>query len=175
MATGTDATAAAEPAEGAPRPTRTVALRSVRWRDWPWLTVQGLAFSKVGSQYHWAEAPLQLYIAPMRATLGPRGPAAIVVVDGRRAGYIGRNPLSGNLEYFLQPWARGGTGAVMIGAFLREHRPHDRERAFFVSHKNERSRRSLVGALTAIGWEQGTHYRIEPGRFGDRVVVRATR
>ena len=158
-----------------PHTPRAIALRSVGRFDWPWLTRQGFAFSKIGAQYHWAETPLQLYIAPMRATLGPRGPAAIVEVDGRRAGYIGRNPLSGNLEYFLQPWARGGTGTAVIATFLREHRTHDRERAFFVAHKNERSRRALIGALSSIGWREGAEYRIETDRFGDRVIIEASR
>ena len=136
---------------------------------------QGFSLSKIGSQYHWAETPLQLYIAPMRATLGPKGPAAIVEVDGRRAGYIGRNPLSGNLEYFLQPWARGGTGQAMIGAFLVEHRPHDKARKFFVSHKNERSRRALVGAFESIGWTEGDQFRIEDTKLGWHIHVTATR
>ncbi len=155
-------------------PERDVVLRSVRWADWPWLTAQGLSFSKVGSQYHWLEAPLQLYIAPMRATLGPRGPAAVVEVDGRRAGYIGRNPLSGNLEYFLQPWARGGSGRAVIAGFLRDHRPHDRERAFFVAHKNERSLRALLGALATLGWHEGDEYSLDDARLGTYVRVRAT-
>jgi hypothetical protein len=156
-------------------PERDVALRAVRWADWPWLTAQGFSLAKIGSQYHWLETPLQLYIAPARAALGPRGPAAIVEVDGRLAGYIGRNPLSGNLEYFLQPWARGGSGQTVIRTFLRDHRPHDRERAFFVSHENERSLRALLGALASLGWHDGVEYRTDEARFGTYVRVRATR
>jgi hypothetical protein len=160
------------PDEPAPRPAREVVVRPVAWRDWFWLTAQGLSWRKVNHQYTWMEAPLQLYIAPMRATLGPRGPAAVVEVDGRRAGYIGRNPLSGNLEYFLQAWARGGTGGQAIVAFLRDHRGGDRSRFFFVSHKNERSRRALLGSFARLAWVEGEQYWIEDGRLGWKIHVR---
>ena len=154
-----------EPSESG-RADREVTVRRIRWGDWPWLAAQGLSLGKVNHQYSWAETPLQLYIAPMRATLGPAGPAAIIEVDGRRAGYIGRNPLSGNLEYFLQPWARGGVGRTAIVAFLRDHRPHDRSRLFHVSHKNERSRRALLGAFAALGWTEGDEFHIEDTKLG---------
>jgi len=153
---------------------RAVVVRRVSWHDWAWLTLQGLSARKINSQFRWYETPLQLYIAPMRATLGPAGPAAIIEVDGRRAGYIGRNPLSGNLEYFLQPWARGGVGRRAIVAFLRDHRPEDKSRMFFVSHTNERSRRALIGSFEALGWREGDQFRIEDGRFGWKIHVAAT-
>jgi hypothetical protein len=163
MGTGTGSVGAAHERE--------VVVRAVAWRDWFWLAAQGFSFRKVNRQYHWAEVPLQLYIAPMRATLGPAGPAAIIEVDGWRAGYIGRNPLSGNLEYFLQPWARGGVGRRAIVAFLRDHRGGDKARLFFVSHKNERSRRALIGSFDALGWHEGDEYRIEDGRVGWKIHV----
>ncbi len=65
---------------------REVQVRSVRYSDALWLVSVGFDPEKIGRQYHWAETPLQLYIAPARALLGPRGPAAIVEVHGRRAG-----------------------------------------------------------------------------------------
>ncbi len=163
------ATPAGAPAGGPP--SRAVTVRAIAWSDWAWLTGRGFSFRKVGSQYHWLETPLQLWIAPMRATLGPAGPAALVLVDGRRAGYIGRNPLSGNLEYFLEPWARGGVGRVAIGQFLLHHRAGDRPRFFFVAHKNERSRRALLAAFAAIGWTEDDEYRIEDTRHGWHVWV----
>lgn len=146
-------------------------LRAVTWRDWPWLTREGLRPSRIGEQYSWPEAPLQLYVAPARATLGPAGPAAIVVVDGRDAGYIGRNPLSGNLEYFLAAWARGGSGTEMVVRFLRDHRTGDRPRLFFVAAKNERSLATLRRAFERLGWNEGDQYRLERGRRGWRVHV----
>lgn len=146
-------------------------MRGVRWSDWGWLTAEGLAPSKIGEQYHWAETPLQLYIAPMRSTLGTRGPAAIIEVDGRRAGYVGRNPLSGNFEYFVQGWARGGVGKRAIVAFLRDHRRGDKSRKFFVSHKNERSRRALLGAFEELGWTEGDQYWIDDGKLGWNIHV----
>jgi hypothetical protein len=152
-------------------PDRSVAVRPVAATDWWWLTKEGLAPRMVGVQYHWAEAPLQLVIAPTRATGLRPGPRCIVEVDGRRAGYIGRNPLSGNLEYFVQPWARGGTGTVAIATFLRDHRAGDRSRTFFVSAKNERSRRALERAFGQLGWSEGAGYTSERGRMGWRIRI----
>ena len=150
-------------------------VRAVRRDDAAWLLRVGLDPEKIGRQYHWAETPLQLYIAPARALLGPRGPAAVIEVDGRRAGYVGRNPLSGNFEYFLQPWARGrGAGSAAIGAFLAEHRGVDRRRRFVIKHGNDRSLRSLQRALDAIGWREGDDYWFEDGRAAMSVWVRST-
>jgi len=127
-----------------------------------------------GVQYHWAELPLQLYIAPARGTAIRPGPRCIVEVDGKRAGYIGRSPLSGNLEYFLAPWARGGgTGTRAITEFLRDHRRDDRSRAFFVSRKNARSRAALDRAFAALRWHEGEDFTIRNGRMGQRITVRA--
>ena len=138
-----------------------------RW----WLTRAGLDPALVGVQYHPAEAPLQLLIAPLRGVGLRPGPRCIIEVDGRRAGYIGRNPLSGNLEYFLQPWARGGTGSGAIAAFLRDHRAGDRPRSFFVSRKNERSRAALDRAFAELGWEAGQGFHVRPARRGTYVTV----
>ena len=153
---------------------RSVEVRPATAGDWWWLTRAGLARELVGTQYHRAEAPLQLVIAPTRGTPLPPGPRCIVEVDGRRAGYIGRNPLSGNLEYFLQPWARGGTGGRAIEAFLAHHRRGDRPRAFFVSHANPRSRAALEGSLGRLGWTEGPDYRVVDGRLGWRITVSRT-
>lgn len=153
---------------------RRVAVRPATARDWWWLTRAGLAPELVGTQYHRAEAPLQLLIAPTRGTPLRPGPRCIVEVEGRRAGYIGRNPLSGNLEYFLQPWARGGTGGRAIEAFLAGHRRGDRPRAFFVSHRNPRSRAALEGSLRRLGWAEGADWSVADGRLGWRITVRRT-
>ncbi len=146
---------------------REVVVRPAAAGDWWWLTRAGLAPELVGRQYHWAETPLQVLIAPTRGTPLRAGPRAVIEVDGRRAGYIGRNPLSGNLEYFLAPWARGGVGARAIAAFLRHGRPGDRSRAFVVSHHNARSAAALRRALDAAG----ARYEVVPGRWGDRYVL----
>jgi hypothetical protein len=148
-----------------------VVLRRARPGDVAWLLAVGLDPEKVGSQYHWAEVPLQAYVAPARAVLAGRRPAAVVVRDGRRAGYIGPNPLSGNLEYFLQPWARGGAGATVVTEYLRRFRAGDRARRFFVAEDNERSLRTLLRAVAALGWQEGREVRIEPARHGRYVWV----
>jgi hypothetical protein len=153
-----------------------VHVRPVRYADALWLTSAGLDPEKIGRQYHWTETPLQLYIAPARAVLGPRRSAAAVIeVDGRRAGYIGCNPLSGNLEYFLQPWARGrGVGSIAIAAFLAEVRIDDKARRFMIKHGNDRSAHALQRALDEIGWTEGDDYWMEDGRFELSVWVRST-
>ena len=153
---------------------RSVAVRPTRPGDWLWLTRLGLSPELVGRQYHWAETPLQLVIAPLRGAVLPPGPRCTIEVDGRRAGYIGRNPLSGNLEYTLQPWARGGTGNQAITAFLRDHRAGDRPRAFFVSHRNPRSLAALHRALGDLGWVEGRQFHTRDGRHGWRITVEGT-
>jgi hypothetical protein len=95
----------------------------------------------------------------------------VVEVDGRRAGYIGPNPLSGNLEYFVQPWARGGVGTAVVAGYLSGFRAGDRPRTFFVSAGNDRSLATLLAAFERLGWSEGTDYRIEEGRHGRRVRV----
>ena len=151
----------------------TVAVRPVRARDWTWLTRAGFAPELAGVQYHWAELPLQLYIAPARGTRIRRGPRCIIEVDGRRAGYIGRSPLSGNVEYFLKPWARGGgAGTEAIVQFLRDHRVGDPSRDFFVSRKNARSRAALDRAFAQLGWREGEDFVTLNGSMGQRITVR---
>ena len=152
---------------------RAFEVRRARGRDWPWLTRAGLSPRMAGVQYHWIELPLQLVIAPTRGTGVRRGPRCIIEVDGRRAGYIGRNPLSGNLEYFLKPWARGGVGSRAIAAFLRDHRAGDRSRAFFISWSNPRSRRALDLAFDELGWREGEDLITRNARAGQRITVRA--
>ena len=150
---------------------RAVVVRPVGRSDWWWLTRAGLAPEMAGVQYHWLELPLQLAIAPSRGTALRPGPRCIIEVDGRRAGYIGRSPLSGNLEYFLQPWARGGTGTRAIAEFLRHGRPGDRSRAFFVSGSNARSRTALDRAFAELGWQEGRSYTIRTTRMGEFITV----
>ncbi len=155
------------------RTERTVTLRRARASDAPWLLAVGLDPEKVGRQYHRLEAPLQLVVAPARALAAPRAPAALVEVDGRRAGYVGPNPLSRNLEYFLQPWARGGTGTTAVTDYLRRFRAGDRARRFFVATSNERSMTVLLRACAAVGWEEGREVRVEPARHGRWVWIPA--
>lgn len=151
-----------------------VRVRPVRPADWPWLVAVGLDPEKIGRQYPWFEAPLQLWCAPARALLAHRRPAVLVEVEGRRAGYVGTNPLSGNLEYFLQPWARGrGAGPGAIAAFLARHRAGDRARRFVVAHRNARSLAALRRAFATLGWVEGPDYRVVPGRWATSVWVRA--
>ncbi|MCB0972674.1 MAG: hypothetical protein KDA97_14300 [Acidimicrobiales bacterium] len=153
---------------------RTVEVRAATASDWWWLTRAGLSPELIGTQYHRAETPLQLLIAPTRGTPLRPGPRCIIEVDGRRAGYIGRNPLSGNLEYFLQPWARGGTGGRAIEAFLAHRRRGDRPRAFFVSHRNPRSRAALERSLERLGWTDEADVTTTDGRHGWRITVHRT-
>ena len=140
--------------------------------DAAWLVVEGLDPRRAGEQYSWPELPLQLVIAPARALTAGRHPACVVEVDGRRAGYIGVNPLSGNLEYWLAPWARGGgTGTRAIVGFLADHRDGDRARRFHVSRGNERSLRALRRAFEQLGWTEGVEVEVIDGRFGWEVHV----
>lgn len=155
--------------------TRSVSVRPATRGDWAWLTRAGLAPEMIGVQYHWAETPLQLAIAPLRGTAVRSGPRCIIEVDGRRAGYIGRNPLSGNLEYFLQPWARGGVGVPAITELLRDQLIGDQPRAFFVSHHNDRSLAALHRAFAALGWHEGDEFTTADGRHGRRITVHRDR
>ena len=141
-------------------------LRRPRRSDIGWLAAIGLDPEKIGSQYHWVETPLQLGIAPARAFLAAHRPAAVVEVDGGRAGYIGPNPLSRNLEYFVQPWGRGGVGVDIVTRYLRDFRVGDGPRRFFVAEHNERSLRTLRAACSQMGWAEGREFRIEPNRHG---------
>jgi hypothetical protein len=155
---------------------RPVALGRIRPRDVPWLVAVGFDPRQIGVQYSWLEAPLQLYSAPARAVraLWPTSPpAAIVDVEGRRAGYIGPNPLSGNLEYFLLPWARGGVGSRVVAEYLGSYRTLDRSRCFFVAHHNTRSRATLDSAMARLGWVEGEQYRVTNHRHGIKVRVAA--
>jgi hypothetical protein len=156
--------------DGAPK---VVAIERPSFQDQMWLLAAGFDPEKVGSQYSIAEAPLQLIIAPLRALRARRKPAFIVRVDGKRAGYIGPNPLSGNIEYFVQPWARGGIGAEIIAAYFRRvPSPREHVLRFFVAGHNARSRRALVKALEAVNWEMESHYWIEPHGHGEVFIIR---
>lgn len=138
-----------------------VQLRQVRLSDFKWLTRTALRREFAGVQYSWIEWPLQPIAAPLRAALGPFVPACIVLVDGTPAGYIGRSPLSGNLEYFLMEWAQGrGIGRKAIVAFLMHHRAGDKARKFVIRKKNRRSLRVLLGALDELDWVEGKDYRM---------------
>jgi hypothetical protein len=146
-------------------------VRACRPDDRWWLLRVGLDPEKAGSQYSWPEAPLQLVIAPWRAAVCTRRRAALAEVDGRRAGYIGPNPLSGNLEYFLQPWARGGRGAALVEGYFREFTAREAPERFFVSTKNDRSLGALQRGFAALGWSEGSEYEIVPARYGRYAVV----
>lgn len=152
---------------------RQLTLRAATSADIWWLLREGLDLRKVGEQYSIWETPLQLVVAPARALLAPRRPtvAAIVEVDGRRAGYIGPNPLSANIEYFLASWARGGVGRRMIAEYLGVFRRSDRARRLFVSYHNERSKAALLGAIEQLGWSDDV--RVEAHRYGWHVIIPA--
>jgi hypothetical protein len=154
---------------------RGVVVRSVRRADVPWLIAAGLSPEKIGRHYHWMQAPLQLYVAPTRALLGPRGPAAIVELDGRRAGYVGRNPLSGHLEYFLQPWAQEcGAEATVLREFLVKHRRNDRERRLVIERGDVRALLAVEGALRRLGWVERCDYRVIEGGATTAVWIKST-
>lgn len=165
--------AVAEEEPSPPPGARAVVVRATTRADAGWLLRAGLSFELAGRQYTWWEWPLQLVIAPLRAAGRPAGPSCLIEVDGRRAGYIGRNPLSGNLEYFVQPWARGGVGGRAIATFLADHRAGDRPRRFHVSFANERSLAALRRAMGSLGWTEGDEFRVDRGRFGWEVHVGA--
>lgn len=138
-----------------------VKLRPVRPKDFKWLTKTALKREFAGVQYSWIEWPLQPIAAPVRAALGPFVPACVILVDGKPAGYIGRSPLSGNLEYFLLSWAQGrGVGRKAIAEFLAHHRAGDKARKFVIRKKNKRSLRVLQGALDELGWSEKSDYTI---------------
>lgn len=138
-----------------------VALRRVRLADFGWLTRIGLRREFVGVQYSWFELPLQALIAPLRALLGPFVPACVVLIDGSRAGYVGRSPLSGNLEYFICGWGQGrGAGRRAIAEFLAHHRVGDRRRKFIVRKHNKRSIHVLRGVFDELDWVEGKDYHV---------------
>ncbi|RIK10479.1 MAG: hypothetical protein DCC49_03350 [Acidobacteria bacterium] len=138
-----------------------VKLRQVRPSDFKWLIKTALKREFAGVQYSWIEWPLQPIAAPVRAAAGPFVPACVIIVDGELAGYIGRSPLSGNLEYFLLNWAQGrGVGRKAISEFLAHHRAGDKARKFVIRKKNKRSLRVLQGALDELGWSEKSDYKI---------------
>lgn len=152
--------------------TPTVKLRKVRVSDFRWLTKTALRREFAGVQYSWLEWPLQPIAAPLRSAFGPFVPACVILVDDIPAGYIGRSPLSGNLEYFLMGWAQGrGVARKAIAEFLAHHRAGDKARKFVVAKKNKRSLSVLRGALDELGWDEATDYQINKRRLRTVVTV----
>lgn len=152
-----------------------VVVRPMGSGDWWWLTRAGLSPELIGQHHLWPEAPLQLIVAPTRGWSRPSGPRSIIEVDGVRAGYIGRHPFSGNLEYFVVAKARGGVGAQAIAHFLRSGQRGSAERSFVVPHRNPRSLAALERGLADAGYAEGRDWWLEDGPRTWRITLHARR
>ena len=139
---------------------RSVVIRTIRLSDLPFLVVSGLDRERRDVQYPAKEWRRQFRIAPMRyLKKSTRMKSRLIAVDGRRAGYIGLNPLSRNIEYYLQPWARGGVGGSAITDYLRELLPSNRDEYAFMLDGNERSVTAFRSALKRTSLEEGDDYK----------------
>ena len=151
---------------------RVVTLTRITLRDLPFLVISGLHRDRAGVQYPRSEYRKQLRIAPMRYfNRTTRAQSNIIRVDDRRAGYIGLNPLSTNIEYYLVPWARGGVGSQALDAYLRAHLPFGEAKHAFMLVDNERSVRVFRSALDRLGMTEPDDYRYfeYPGGRGFRI------
>ena len=138
---------------------REVELRPISARDLQFLVRSGLDRERVGVQYGADEYRKQYRIAPMRFfNKLTRTQSFIIWVEGQRAGYVGLNPLSTNIEYYLQPWARGGTGGRALSAFLQRSLPFEVERSAFMIGSNERSQAVMRSALVGCGLVSGVDF-----------------
>lgn len=138
---------------------RSVKLRPISWRDLPFLCISGLDRERIGVQYDAKDYWQQFKIAPLRFfRRESREMSFIIWVDGRRGGFVGINPMSRNIEYYLQPWARGGVGTVAVREFLTRSLPFDEERSAFMIGTNTRSQATLRNVLVSLGLVAGVDY-----------------
>lgn len=154
--------------------TRQVALTAIGLADLPFLVWSGLDRERIGVQYPAGEYRRQFRIAPLRYFRSATRPSSrIIRVNGRRAGYVGLNPLSENIEYYLQPWARGGVGGAAIEAYLRATLPFPVDKHAFMIEGNDRSVAVFRAALTRIGLIDGEDFEYfeYPGGSGFRVLA----
>jgi hypothetical protein len=155
---------------------RGVSLTAITIADLPFLVVSGLDRERVGVQYPRSDYRKQFKIAPLRYfRTDTRHLSRIVRVEGRRAGYVGLNPLSRNIEYYLQPWARGGVGRRAIEEYLREVLPFDVDKHAFMLDGNDRSVHVFRTALALLGLLEKTdfEYFVYPGGSGFRLLAGA--
>ncbi len=145
-------------------------------RDIVFLVSSGLDRERIGVQYRDGEWYKQFALAPLRYFCkGTRERSRVIWVKGRRAGYVGLNPRSTNIEYYLQPWARGGVGRIAVGEYLRVILPSDRDEHAFMLPGNDRSvltmRRALED-LRMIEFEDFEYFTSDGGS-GFRVMRNA--
>ena len=95
------------------------------------------------------------------------------MVDAKRAGYVGLNPLSTNIEYYLQPWARGGTGGPAVEMYLRQVLPFAKKKYAFMMKGNERSVRTFRASLENLGFADGREYTYFTYRKGSGFRLQA--
>lgn len=153
---------------------RNVEIRPLRLSDLPFLVVSGLDRERTGLQYPADEWLKQFRIAPLRYfNKSTRSRSFLAVVDGRRAGYVGLNPLSSNIEYYLQPWARGGVGKRAVAEFLRSLLPSHRDERAFMLAGNVRSVMTFRRALESLRLSEDADYEYftYDGGSGFRVLA----
>ncbi len=153
---------------------REVTLTAIGLTDLPFLVWSGLDRERIGIQYPADEYRRQFRIAPLRYFRSATRPLSrIIRVEGRRAGYVGLNPLSENIEYYLQPWARGGVGGAAIESYLRSVLPFPVDKHAFMLEGNDRSVAVFRGALSRIGLvsEEDYEYFEYPGGSGFRLLA----
>jgi hypothetical protein len=138
---------------------RQVSLTRITFVDLPFLVLSGLDRERVGVQYPANEYRKQFKIAPLRYFRRvTRTLSRIIRVNAKRAGYVGLNPLSGNIEYYLMPWARGGVGGRAIEQYLREALPFEVDKHAFMLESNERSVRVFRTVLKSMGLLEGSDF-----------------
>ena len=153
---------------------RRVEIREIHPSDLPFLIISGLDRERRDVQYAAKEWRKQFRIAPMRYFRAEtRKRSRLIVVDGRRAGYVGLNPLSRNIEYYLQPWARGGVGRRAITDYLRGLLPSAKDEHAFMLPNNDRSVQVFRRSLLALCLEEGTdfEYFTYDGGSGFRIMA----
>ena len=147
-------------------------LKIITFADLPFLLLSGLDRERVGVQYRDGEWLKQFRIAPLRYfNKSTRSRSFLVVVNGRRAGYVGLNPLSTNVEYYLQPWARGGRGRTAVTEFLGHLLPSNRDEHAFMLAGNDRSVMTFRRSLEMLGLTEGVEfdYFVYEGGSGFRI------